>query len=163
MTDEGKPLPPDNAEWKRCAEEYRSVVAMIHDTGRLIWVILGTYLVLMGLIARPLLESGMISSVQERIIRGLVGAVVASLCSASFERNYAFYNLRISHARSLEAKLGFRLFTLGQRLGRDRAVAMDDGSIIRIAFPGTLASIQMQTRSMIIGFFLAFVLLLILR
>lgn len=61
------------------AEEYRSVVAMIQDTGRNVWVIHGSYLVLVGLIAKPFLDGPFPLSPGQQFLRGAIGLALTVL------------------------------------------------------------------------------------
>ena len=109
-------MAPIQRDSKDIAEEYKSVVGMIQDTGRNIWVIHGSFLVVAGVLAKFALEAPDRDPGTQLAASGLAGLLVVVLWLASFERNYAFYEFRINYARSLEIALGYSQFTLGKEL-----------------------------------------------
>jgi hypothetical protein len=137
-------------------EEYRAAVAMIQDSGRNIWVINGSYLVISGFVARPLLEAIDSMSPTRIAIVGILGFFLSILWLASFERNYAFYNLRIRQARRLEDRLGFRVFTDGEVLSKIGLVAPPGIDPVAMSGIGRLGSIQKLARTVILLFGVGF-------
>jgi len=136
--------------------EYNATLDMIQDTARNVWVINGAYLVVAGLLARPLLDGTTMSSQSTFAWIGVAGLILSVLWLASFERNYAFYNFRIRYARMLEPDLGFRLFTDGETLSRTGMVTVRGLDPVIMSPIGRLASIQGLTRAIISLFLLGF-------
>lgn len=139
----------DGAEWERAARQYEAIIGMIQDTGTLIWTINGAYLVAVTLVATPLLQSLEAPHKLQFLITGGLGVALCLLWFGSFERNYAFYSLRINHAKSLETGLGFSLFKNGHALGNPPHQVTIDGRVHKIPIWGRYVSIQWWTRLLI--------------
>jgi hypothetical protein len=145
-------------EKDRKIKEYESVIGLMRDTGESIWVINGAYLValtiLVGGFASVLLDKDTNYLRLVSALLGLSGALyVAFLWWASFKRNYAFYVLRIQHARTLERTIGFSLLRLGEQLSDPNCGTVQVGDNKPIVIPlRARKSIEQYTERLILTF-----------
>ncbi len=132
------------------AREYDAAVSMMRDTGETVWLINGGYL-----LAVTVLVGAVLALVPQEVAArwpfvaaGAAGLVLCFLWWSSFERVYAFYNLRIEYAKSLEKALGYGLLTKGHELGQTRRVWVGDREM-KLHPPGAWLSMQAWSRWLI--------------
>jgi len=92
------------------AREYDAAVSMMRDTGETVWLINGGYLLAVTVLVGAIL-SLVAQNVTARwpfVAAGVAGLLLCLLWWSSFQRVYAFYNLRIEYAKSLEKGLGYK-------------------------------------------------------
>lgn len=137
----------EHRTWQRRAREYDATVTIVRDTGRTMWIINGCFIIAAVLIGWPLLRTGLSpQSTGTMVLCGFAGATLGVVWMASLERSLHVHSVAIQHARVLEHRLGFSLFSRSTRIE-----AMNGEP--HAAYPD-VAAVRWWARALIAGFVL---------